>query len=73
MPFTRYDPDTAAMLFRAFDQPSLELGVSNAQDAEWRRATTTRLTAQLLAATEAGERDPERLRLLATTRGLDRP
>jgi hypothetical protein len=55
----------AALFYRAFGAALLDLDGSPTWSAERRSATILQITKQLLAAAETGERDPERLKLMA--------
>lgn len=64
MPFSLYDP-VAQLLYRVFDAAVLDLDGSPALSAARRSTTIAQITKQLLPAADAGERDPEQLKLLA--------
>ena len=65
MPFSLHDPVTAQLLYRIFDAAVLDLAGSPALSAARKSTTIAQVTGQLLAAADTGERDPERLKLLA--------
>jgi hypothetical protein len=65
MPFSLHDPATAQLLYRVFDAAMLDLDGSPALSAARKSTTIAQITKQLLAAADAGERDPEQLKLLA--------
>jgi hypothetical protein len=71
MPFSLHDPVTAQLLYRVFDAAMLDLDGSPALSAARKSTTIAQITKQLLAAADTGERDPERLKLLALE-GVDR-
>jgi hypothetical protein len=71
MPFSLHDPVTAQLLYRVFDAAMLDLDGSPALSAGRKSTTIAQITKQLLAAADTGERDPERLKLLALE-GVDR-
>lgn len=71
MPFSSHDPVTAQLLYRVFDAAMLDLAGSLALSAARKSKTIAQITKQLLAAADTGERDPERLKLLALE-GIDR-
>jgi hypothetical protein len=71
MPFSLHDPVTAQLLYRVFDAAMLDLAGSLALSAAHKSKTIAQITKQLLAAADTGERDPERLKLLALE-GIDR-
>ena len=71
MPFSLYDPVTAQLLYRVFDAAILDLDGSLALSAARKSTTIAQITKQLLAAADTGEREPERLKLLALE-GIER-
>ena len=71
MPFSLHDPVTAQLLYRVFDAAMLDLDGSLALSAAHKSTTIAQITKQLLAAADTGEREPERLKLLALE-GIDR-
>jgi len=71
MPFSLHDPVTAQLLYRVFDAVILDLDGSLALSPARKPTTIAQITQQLLAAADTGEREPERLKLLALE-GIDR-
>ena len=71
MPFSLHDPVTAQMLYRVFDEAILDLYGSPALLVSRKSTTIAQITKQLLAAADTGEREPERLKLLALE-GIER-
>ena len=71
MPFSLHDPVTAQLLYRVFDAAILDLDGSLALSVARKSTTIAQITKQLLAAADAGEREPERLKLLALE-GIER-
>ncbi|HEX2337531.1 MAG TPA: hypothetical protein VHI72_13740 [Hyphomicrobiaceae bacterium] len=65
MPFSLHDPVTAQLLYRVFDAAMLDLAGTPALSAARKSTTIAQITKQLLAAADTGEREPERLKLLA--------
>ena len=63
-PFSKYDEQTAQLLYAAYNAAWRELEATTHPWAT-HAATKARLTRGLLAATDAGERDPESLKLAA--------
>jgi hypothetical protein len=64
MPFSKYDRQTRQLLFEAFEAALVETDGPHFPSVP-PAMTVARLTKGLLDAAEAGERDPERLRLAA--------
>ena len=71
MPFSLHDPVTAQLLYRVFDAAILDLDGSLALSVARKSTTIAQITKQLLAAADTGEREPERLKLLALE-GIER-
>ena len=71
MPFSLHDPVTAQLLYRVFDAAMLDLDGSLALSTSRKSTTIAQITKQLLAAADTGEREPERLKLLALE-GIER-
>ncbi len=71
MPFSLHDPVTAQLLYRVFDSAILDLDGSLALAVARKSTTIAQITKQLLAAADTGEREPERLKLLALE-GIER-
>ena len=63
-PFSAYDEPTSRLLYAAYNAAWRELEATSHPWAT-HAATKARLTRGLLAATAAGERDPEKLKLAA--------
>ena len=62
MPFSDYDIQTREILYAAYDAALLEAGDAHSST---RSTIIGKLTQGLLNAAEAGERDPDKLRLAA--------
>ena len=62
MPFSDYDHQTREILYAAYDAALLEAGNVHSST---RSTMIGKLTRGLLDAAEAGERDPDKLRLAA--------
>lgn len=65
MLFSQYDSETAAKLYRAFDDAWHQLEETAVHSAEERAKTTSHLLKRLMRAADDGERDPARLKSLA--------
>jgi hypothetical protein len=68
MPFSSvsYDPDTLTLLTRAYEDAWHELQIMNVVGSpDDEVAIRTRLAIRIMAAAREGERDPDRLKLLA--------
>jgi hypothetical protein len=62
MPFLGYEPALLQLLNRARDDPCAELRANGGDDGE---ITRLMMSVRLMTAVAAGERDPERLKILA--------
>jgi hypothetical protein len=71
MPFSKLDEPTKALLVRALDSAWLMLGHERDWTASRTADETARLTRQLLAAADAGERDHDKL-VRAALNGINR-
>jgi hypothetical protein len=71
MPYSLHNPVTAQLLYRVFDAAILDLDGSLALSVARKSTTIAQITKQLLAAADIGEREPERLKLLALE-GIER-
>ena len=72
MPYSLHDPVTAQLLYRVFDAAILDLDGSPALSVARKSTTIAQITKQLLAAADTGEREPQRLKLLALE-GIEGP
>jgi hypothetical protein len=63
--FSSFDAVTVQLLYRVFDAAMLDLEGSLALSAVRKSATIARITRQLLAAADTGEREAARLKVLA--------
>ena len=69
MPYSKFDPATKDLLGRVHHEALLELETADRlAGAETRAQHVARLTRQLLAAADRGERDFERLKVLTLQR-----
>ncbi len=62
MPFRQFDASTTALLHRVRDDLFLDLSASSVLSAGEKSVGEARITKQLVAAAERGERNPERLK-----------
>jgi hypothetical protein len=62
MPFRQFDASTTALLRRVRDDLFLDLSESSVLSAGEKSVSEARITKQLVAAAESGERNPERLK-----------
>ena len=62
MPFRQFDASTIAILRRVRDDLFLDLSESSVLSAGEKSVGEARITKQLVAAAESGERNPERLK-----------
>lgn len=61
MPFYSFDPKTSTLLYSVYDFALRELAHSKALAPDAAAQTLNRIAAQLTAAANAGERDPDAL------------
>jgi hypothetical protein len=71
MPFSVFDEETQALLVEALSAARMQLDNTGAWPTTRKAETTSKLTRQLLAAAEAGERDPDTL-VKAALLGIER-
>jgi hypothetical protein len=71
MPFSKLDEPTKALLVRALNAAWLMIGDERDWSVSRRADETARLTRQLLAAADAGERDHDKL-VRAALNGINR-
>jgi hypothetical protein len=62
MPFRQFDASTSALLHRVRDDLFQDLAASSVLSAGEKSVGEVRITKQLVAAAESGERNPERLK-----------
>jgi hypothetical protein len=71
MPFSEFDEETQALIVAALYAARLELDNADSWTTARRGETTSKLTRQLLAAAEAGERNQDAL-MKAALAGIER-
>jgi hypothetical protein len=70
MPFRKFDASTTALLHRVRDDLFQDISASSVLSAGEKSVGEARITKQLVAAAEGGERNPERLKSRAVD-GVD--